>query len=158
MSDLTTQQIEDNLAMEFEAEMAEIPDRGEDDHELLQLQKRKSTPKVVIEEFVAASSDDEEECTSCPAGRAGRPHKVKTHYEIDDVSTHHFSFLANSSAALTRTSSSSMACTRCPLSTGLAASPHPPPMAWARSEIEAMLMTLYNIKTFRKELLKSLIS
>ena len=43
-------------------------------------------PKVVIEEFVAVSSDDEE-CMDCPAEKGQRPHKIKTHYEIDDVST-----------------------------------------------------------------------
>ena len=30
------------------------------DHELLQIQRRKSTPKVVIEEFVQVDSDDDE--------------------------------------------------------------------------------------------------
>jgi hypothetical protein len=89
MNDDQIKQLEENLAMEFEAEMAEVPDVMDDDHELLQLQKRKSTPKVVIEEFVNVGSDDEgEECTTCPAGKTdGRQHKVKTHYEIDDVSS-----------------------------------------------------------------------
>lgn len=74
------------LAMEFENEMAEIDDGNHEvDQELLQLQKRKSTPKVVIEEFVAAYSDEDEDCDDC-ADADKKPHKVKTHYEIDDVS------------------------------------------------------------------------
>lgn len=49
---MTTAQNEENLAMEFEAEMAEEAHEDMDDQELLQLQKKKSTPMVVIEEFV----------------------------------------------------------------------------------------------------------
>lgn len=81
---LTTEQKEENLAMEFDAEMAEEFNNVEIDQELLQLQKRKSTPKVTIEEFVQGVDSDEE----CPnAEKEGKkPHKVKTHYEIDDVS------------------------------------------------------------------------
>ena len=75
----------------------------EHDQELLQIQRRKSTPKVVIEEFVAVDDDEEDnvmnnsdEATpekkeenkeSEKAGKDGnRPHKVMTHIEIDDVS------------------------------------------------------------------------
>ena len=71
--------------MEFDAEMAEEVHEIENDQELLQLQKRKSTPKVVIEEFVQGVDSDED----CPDYEAEgkKPHKIKTHYEIDDVST-----------------------------------------------------------------------
>ena len=70
--------------MEFDAEMAEELHEIDHDQELLQLQKRKSTPKVVIEEFVQ-DMDAEEECPNAEA-EGKKPHKIKTHYEIDDVS------------------------------------------------------------------------
>ena len=84
----------DPLGMEFDAEMAEEIEsdwKTDADQDLLQLQKRKSTPKVVIEEFVQGASSDEEEDE--PANKEEEPeqkgkklHKTKTHYEIDDVS------------------------------------------------------------------------
>lgn len=80
----TTAQIEEALAMEFEAEMAEELHDIDHDQELLQLQKRKSTPKVVIEEFVQ-DMDAEDDCPYAEA-EGKKPHKIKTHYEIDDVS------------------------------------------------------------------------
>ena len=83
----TSTQIEEAFAMEFEAEMAEEVHEIDHDQELLQLQKRKSTPKVVIEEFVT-DLDDEDAEMDCPNAEAEgkKPHKIKTHYEIDDVS------------------------------------------------------------------------
>ena len=57
---MTTAQNEENLAMEFEAEMAEEAHEDMDDQELLQLQKKKSTPMVVIEEFVQGDNSDED--------------------------------------------------------------------------------------------------
>ena len=44
---------EDDFRMEFEKEMEiEQSNHEENDEELLQLQRRKSTPKVVIQEFI----------------------------------------------------------------------------------------------------------
>lgn len=80
----TAAQIEEAFAMEFDAEMAEELHDIDHDQELLQLQKRKSTPKVVIEEFVQ-DMDAEEDCPNAEA-EGKKPHKIKTHYEIDDVS------------------------------------------------------------------------
>ena len=76
------------------------------DHELLQIQRRKSAPKVVIEEFVQVDSDedadskedkskeDEEHKVSDDVWNANeqlqvskKPHIVKKHIEIEDVST-----------------------------------------------------------------------
>lgn len=62
--------------MEFEQEMDEA-NVQEPDQELLQLQRRKSMPRVVIEEFVPDETQAED---------VGAPHKVMTHHEIDDVS------------------------------------------------------------------------
>lgn len=70
--------------MEFENEMAELEEALEIDQELLQIQRRKSTPKVVIEEFVPASDEEMDDEAESPS----KAHKVKTHYEIDDVSSH----------------------------------------------------------------------
>ena len=58
----------------------------EPDDELLQLQKRKSTPKVVIQEFMDMSSD-EDDLIDSPA------RNEKTHIEIDDVSKSSIIFL-----------------------------------------------------------------
>ena len=52
------------------------------DEELLQLQRRKSMPKVVVEEFVPAEDGEGEEGEDAQ----NTPHKVKTHHEIDDFS------------------------------------------------------------------------
>ena len=71
--------------MEFENEMAETEETFEIDLELIQLQKQKSMPRVTIEEFVDKSSDDED--NEQPDVKLERPFKIKTHYEIDDVST-----------------------------------------------------------------------
>ena len=54
---------EDDFRMEFEKEMEiEQSNYEENDEELLQLQRRKSTPKVVIQEFInnadGEASDD----------------------------------------------------------------------------------------------------
>ena len=54
---------EDDFRMEFEKEMElEQNHHEENDEELLQLQRRKSTPKVVIQEFInnadGEASDD----------------------------------------------------------------------------------------------------
>ena len=54
---------EDDFRMEFEKEMEiEQSNHEENDEELLQLQRRKSTPKVVIQEFInnadGEASDD----------------------------------------------------------------------------------------------------
>lgn len=70
------------------------------DQELLQIQRRKSTPKVVIEEFVQVDSDDDAEkkpkleekqeenewCDheNCEVNK--KPHKIMKHIEIEDVS------------------------------------------------------------------------
>ena len=86
--------------MEFEEaqnEDAQLP--IENDQELLQLQKRKSTPKVVIQEFVDVddgdlSSDSGEEKQAekpkaSPEGGANPKRKLSklmTHHEIEDVS------------------------------------------------------------------------
>lgn len=92
--------------MEFQQE--EEPETYEADEELLQLQKRKSTPKVIIQEFVQSleekddnsSSDDDEqipdESNKSPEVKQ-RPkpskrhsiivEKEKTLYEIEDVSS-----------------------------------------------------------------------
>ena len=71
-------------------------------------------PRVVIEEFVESTSDNEEDCP-CEGedanGKKERPHKLKTHYEIDDVSTH-FTFYPNSSETLTKPRSSNMGFTK----------------------------------------------
>ena len=69
------------IEMEFDKEMAEFKTQ-EPDHELLQIQRRKSMPKVVIEEFVHDESQNEVE----DVDKLGTPHKVMTHHEIDDVS------------------------------------------------------------------------
>lgn len=67
--------------MEFEKEMADAGGKPQEpDHELLQLQRRKSMPKVVIEEFVPDETQEEDK------NQAGTPAKVMTHHEIDDVS------------------------------------------------------------------------
>jgi hypothetical protein len=80
--------IAENLQMEFDAEMAETEETLEIDHELMMLQKgRKSMPRVIIEEFVDNTSDNDEGPTDDADGKKERPHKLKTHYEIDDVST-----------------------------------------------------------------------
>ena len=92
--------------MEFEIDDSLLQVQKSDiehDQELLQIQRRKSTPKVVVEEFVAVDSGDESDGSDGKAkkqeenkeheilGDDGavnkRPHKVKTHIEIDDVST-----------------------------------------------------------------------
>ena len=64
--------------MEFEQQITESINQ-EADQELLQLQRRKSMPKVVIEEFVPAEDEEGQQ-------EENTPHKVKTHHEIDDVS------------------------------------------------------------------------
>ena len=74
------------------------------DQELLQIQRRKSTPKVVVEEFVQVDSDEDDDITNDKPKQEeekqgdtemndgdngqvnNRPHRVKTHIEIDDVS------------------------------------------------------------------------
>ena len=73
------------------------------DHELLQIQRRKSAPKVVIEEFVQVDSDDEEKQKEDKDEEehkvsddvwneneqlqvSKKPHIVKKHIEIEDVS------------------------------------------------------------------------
>lgn len=70
------------------------------DQELLQIQRRKSTPKVVIEEFVQVDSDKEDEkdkeehkedddrlmCDNENCQVNTRPHKILKHIEIEDVS------------------------------------------------------------------------
>ena len=67
--------------MEFEKEMNDAGGKPQEpDHELLQLQRRKSMPKVVIEEFVPDETQEEDK------DQAGTPHKVITHHEVDDVS------------------------------------------------------------------------
>ena len=47
---------------EFQSQMMMVPDITEADQELLQIQRRKSTPKVIIQEFVhdsdSAGEDD----------------------------------------------------------------------------------------------------
>ena len=71
----------------------------DDDQELLQIQRRKSTPKVVVEEFVQVDSDDDNDANQQPKleeNKEGedfgdskvnnRPHRLKTHIEIEDVS------------------------------------------------------------------------
>ena len=84
---------------EFQSQMMMVPDITEADQELLQIQRRKSTPKVIIQEFVhdsdSAGEDDiieknEKDCiTDCEADKLhpGKPHKIKTHFEIDNVRT-----------------------------------------------------------------------
>jgi hypothetical protein len=49
--DSTPAEKQAHIEMEFDNEMAEFKTQ-EPDHELLQIQRRKSMPKVVIEEFV----------------------------------------------------------------------------------------------------------
>jgi hypothetical protein len=44
-------------------------------------------PRVIIEEFVDSTSDNEDCACDDANGKKERPHKLKTHYEIDDVST-----------------------------------------------------------------------
>ena len=56
----------------------------EQDMELLNLQKRKSMPTVVIQEFVASFSDDEEEILANKEPGSSTM-KEKTHIEIDNV-------------------------------------------------------------------------
>ena len=68
------------------------------DQELLQIQRRKSTPKVVIEEYVQVDEDqpkkleetkDSDDQIMSPDGdgqTSKRPHKLLTHIEIEDVS------------------------------------------------------------------------
>jgi hypothetical protein len=71
------------------------------DEELLKIQRRKSTPKVVIEEFVQVDSDDDDDnkekeeeekqkddlmCDTDDCQVNNRPHRIKTHIEIEDVS------------------------------------------------------------------------
>lgn len=43
-------------------------------------------PRVVIEEFVDCTSDNEDEPKDDANGKKERPHKLKTLYEIDNVS------------------------------------------------------------------------
>eukprot|EP00356_Strombidium_inclinatum_P014502 CAMPEP_0170488310 /NCGR_PEP_ID=MMETSP0208-20121228/6895_1 /TAXON_ID=197538 /ORGANISM="Strombidium inclinatum, Strain S3" /LENGTH=143 /DNA_ID=CAMNT_0010762845 /DNA_START=61 /DNA_END=492 /DNA_ORIENTATION=- len=90
--------------MEFSQENDEPEqDNNEPDHELLQLQKRKSTPKVIIQEFVQnfnsddESEDDDDEIPDetknpvkpeqAPVKKASIKEKEKTHYEIDNFGT-----------------------------------------------------------------------
>ena len=81
-------------------------DDGDHDQELLQIQRRKSTPKVVVQEFVQVDSDEEPDDDVKPkkdeefkegelegmgdhtASQVNqRPHRLRTHIEIDDVSS-----------------------------------------------------------------------
>ena len=86
--------------MEFDAEHEVIVKQEEEpDHELLQLQKRKSTPKVVIQEYIDGSSDEgslsenDDLVGNSPVGKKrGSTHKLKTHHTIDDVSNIFFKF------------------------------------------------------------------
>lgn len=92
--------------MEFEIDESLLQVQKSDiehDQELLQIQRRKSTPKVVVEEFVQVDSGDESDGSDGKPKKQEeykegdllvddnavnkRPHKVKTHIEIDDVST-----------------------------------------------------------------------
>ena len=88
--------------MQFEVEEDFLQIKQSDlehDQELLQIQRRKSTPKVVIEEFVAVDEDggkegdeilneknEENKSSSDKSLDAKRPHKVMTHIEIEDFS------------------------------------------------------------------------
>ena len=73
------------------------------DQELLQIQRRKSTPKVVIEEYVQMDTENDEEAQpkkeeekkesedmimspDADGKVSNRPHKLLTHIEIEDVS------------------------------------------------------------------------
>ena len=50
------------MELEFDDEFLKIQQSDiEHDQELLQIQRRKSTPKVVVEEFVQVDSDEEQE-------------------------------------------------------------------------------------------------
>ena len=87
--------------MEFEDEELKTETvEQEPDHELIKLQKRKSMPRVVIQEFVACSDDEEESSgltggspspglvSTSPGLSAGLSgtHKEITHVEVDCVS------------------------------------------------------------------------
>lgn len=102
--------------MEFEIDESLLQVQRSDiehDQELLQIQRRKSTPKVVVEEFVQVDSGDESDGSDGKQKKQEenkegdilddsqvnkRPHKVKTHIEIDDVSTRLFRILDQSFA------------------------------------------------------------
>ena len=69
----------------------------EADQELLQIQRRKSTPKVVIQEFVGDDDSGEDDViedskkaeeNQVAMQDKNKPHKIKTHFEIDNVSTY----------------------------------------------------------------------
>lgn len=87
----------DQLLHECETDNCHPPDS-----ELLAIQKRKSMPKVVIEEFVQVDADSDDELSEDgqheeekktevkPAKRNNKGRtltKLKTHHEISDVST-----------------------------------------------------------------------
>ena len=83
-------------AMEFENQGISTDDADQPDEELLQIQKRKSRPTVVIQEFVASmddsdddksveDSDEEQKYEQSPI-RAKLNEKIKTLFEIQDVS------------------------------------------------------------------------
>lgn len=90
------------MELEFDEEFLKIQQSDiEHDQELLQIQRRKSTPKVVVEEFVQVDSDEEPDedpkqeeakesddimCDSGDCKVSQRPHRLKTHIEIEDVS------------------------------------------------------------------------
>ena len=54
----------DEDGMEFSQPEDDQPMHQEQDEELLQLQKRKSTPKVIIQEFVQSMDSDDQESDS----------------------------------------------------------------------------------------------
>lgn len=73
----------------------------EADQELLQIQRRKSTPKVLIQEFVGDDDSGEDDViedskkaeeNQVTMQDKNKPHKIKTHFEIDNVSTYTFLF------------------------------------------------------------------
>jgi hypothetical protein len=77
-----------NEVMEFEDEQVFDESPMEADQELLNLQKRKSVPTVMIQEFIKndgdISSDEEADGDQAP-----KDYKIKTHHEIQDVSQNH---------------------------------------------------------------------
>ena len=73
----------------------------EADQELLQIQRRKSTPKVLIQEFVGDDDSGEDDViedskkaeeNQVTMQDKNKPHKIKTHFEIDNVSIYTFLF------------------------------------------------------------------
>lgn len=65
--------------MEFDTEQLLQVQKSEIDHdqELLQIQRRKSTPKVVVEEFVQVDSDDDQDGETQPKKEESKQSEVE---------------------------------------------------------------------------------